>query len=227
MLLRFFGRFEPVLIFSYQFTYGTTFRKQNTPLYPFAMFQFFYRSIASFVSFSPQEKQVIESAFSFRQVPRRFKLIAEGKIARELYFINKGLLRLYYTKDGEEITAFLFREGLFAGSYDSFLRRAPSIQTLETLEDADLLVISYDDLHRLYDLFPKMNTLARKVAEQRFINAQSVLSSYILDSPEERYQKFVAQHSDLLLRVPHHMIASYLGITPVSLSRIRKRLMDG
>jgi CRP/FNR family transcriptional regulator, anaerobic regulatory protein len=64
------------------------------------------------------------------------------------------------------------------------------------------------------------------VAEQRFINAQLLLSSFILDSPEERYRKFEDMHGDLLLRVPHHMIASYLGITPVSLSRIRKRLMQ-
>ncbi|RYZ20118.1 MAG: hypothetical protein EOO10_23570 [Chitinophagaceae bacterium] len=68
--------------------------------------------------------------------------------------------------------------------------------------------------------------MARKVAEQRFINAQLLLSSFILDSPEERYRKFEGQHGDLLLRVPHHIIASYLGITPVSLSRIRKRLME-
>ena len=191
------------------------------------MFQTFYASIAALISFSSQEKQVLESFFTFRQVPKRFKLTEEGKIARELYFINKGLLRLYYTKDGGEITAYIFKEGLFASSYDSFLRRTPSIQTLETLEDADLLVINYEDLHQLYELLPKMNTLARKVAEQRFINAQFVLSSYILDSPEERYRKFAVQHSELLLRVPHHMIASYLGITPVSLSRIRKRLMEG
>jgi len=87
------------------------------------------------------------------------------------------------------------------------------------------LVINYRDLNKLYELIPKMNVLARKVAEQRFINAQLILSSYILDGPEERYRKFEKEHGDLLLRVPHYMIASFLGITPVSLSRIRKRLL--
>lgn len=189
------------------------------------MFESLYGYASQLVRFSNAEKQIIESYFSYRQVPRKFKLTTEGKIARELYFINKGLLRLYYTKDGEEITAYLFREHLFASSYDSFLRQAPGIQTLETLEDSDLLVIQYDDLQKVYNEIPSMQVLARKVAEQRFINAQTILSSYILDSPEERYKKFEAQHGDLLLRVPHHMIASFLGITPVSLSRIRKRLM--
>lgn len=189
------------------------------------MFQTLYRYIQPFVLFTEREKQQLESAFVFRQVPKKFKLAEEGKIAKELYFILKGLVRLYYTKDGEEITGYIFKEGLFASSYESFLRQAPSLQTLETLEDCELLVISYKRLQELYDELPKMQIVARKVAEQRFTNAQLMLSSFILESPEERYKKFEAQHGDLLLRVPHHMIASYLGITPVSLSRIRKRLM--
>lgn len=84
--------------------------------------------------------------------------------------------------------------------------------------------MTFDDLNTLYKKVPRMETLARKIAEQRFINAQLILSSYILDSPEERWKKFEATNGDLLLRVSHHMIASFLGITPVSLSRIRKRL---
>jgi CRP-like cAMP-binding protein len=190
------------------------------------MFHHFYQYTSAIISFTAAEKQIIESAFTFRQVPKKFKLAEEGKIARELFFINKGLVRLYYTRDGEEITGYIFKEHLFASSYDSFLRQAPSIQTLEALEDCDLLVISKKDLDQLYDTLPKMHILARKVAEQRFINAQQLLSSYILDSPEERYRKFQQQHGDLLLRVPQHIIASFLGITPVSLSRIRKRLME-
>lgn len=177
------------------------------------------------IPFTDKEKVILENAFTFRQVPRKFKLTEERKIARELYFIVKGLVRLYYTKEGEEITGYIFKENLFASSYDSFLRKTPGIQTLETLEDCDLLVINYDGLHKLYDALPKFQVLGRKVAEQRFINAQMILSSFILDSPEERYRKFEAQHGDLLLRVPHHIIASYLGITPVSMSRIRKRVM--
>lgn len=188
------------------------------------MFSALFNYCSQLVSFTREEQQIIESYFSVRQVPKKFTLIQNGKIARELYFINKGLLRLYYTKDTEDITAFIFREHLFASSYDSFLRQAPSIQGLDTLEDSELLVITYDDLNTLYKKVPRMETLARKIAEQRFINAQLILSSYILDSPEERWKKFEATNGDLLLRVPHHMIASFLGITPVSLSRIRKRL---
>lgn len=190
------------------------------------MYPAFRTLLSQVVPFNEKELDIIESQFVFRQVPKKFKLVEEGKVATELYFILKGLVRLYYTKDGEEITGFIFRENLFSSSYDSFLRQMPSIQTLETLEDCDLLVITKEGMEKLYDLVPKVNILTRKVAEQRFINSQMILSSFILDSPEERYRKFESQNKDLLLRVPQHMIASYLGITHVSLSRIRKRLKD-
>lgn len=190
------------------------------------MFEKLYQYTSQVIQFTNSEKQILESAFTLLQVPKKFKLAEQGKVAREIYFINSGLIRLYYTKDGEEITGYIFKEGLFASSYDSFLRQLPSIQTLETLEPCELLVLGKADLERLYEALPKMNILVRKVAEQRFINAQMILSSFILDSPEERYRKFAAGHGDLLLRVPHHIIASFLGITPVSLSRIRKRMMN-
>lgn len=190
------------------------------------MFDLIYQYTSQMVNFTDREKAIFEDAFTYRHVPKKFMLVKEGETARELYFINRGLLRLYYTKEGEEITAFIFREGLFASSLDSFLQQSPGIQSLDTLEDCDLLVLTFDRLQELYEKLPKMNILTRKVAEQRFINAQRILSSFILDSPEERYRKFEAQNKDLLQRVPQHIIASYLGITPVSLSRIRKRIIS-
>jgi CRP-like cAMP-binding protein len=188
------------------------------------MFEALHRMVSHFVRFTDDEKRIFEQAFTVRHIPRKFTLIKEGQIARELFFINTGMLRLYYNKQGEEITGFIFREHLFSGSYESFIRQEPGIQYLESLEDCELLVLSYDNLNHLYEILPKVNIMTRKIAEQRFINAQKILSSFLLDSPEQRYCKFADEHADLLLRVPHHIIASYLGITPVSMSRIRNRL---
>lgn len=187
------------------------------------MFDALHQLVSQFVLFTAREKQQFEQAFTFLEIPKNFKLVRQGQVATDLYFINKGLIRLYYTKGDEEITGFIFQEHLFASSYDSFLRKVPSIQTLESLEPCELLVLSYDRMQELYETLPKINILTRKVAEQRFINSQMILSSFLLDSPEERYLKFEAQHRALLQRVPQKIIASYLGITPVSLSRIRKR----
>lgn len=190
------------------------------------MFDELFKSVSIFINFSPAEKRIFQNAFSFREVPKNFTLISEGQVANELYFIKKGILRLYYNNDGEFITGYIFREHLFASSYESFLQSTPGIQYLETLEDCELLVLTKEKLDELYQSMPRINILTRKIAEQRFLNAQQILSSFILDSPETRYQKFAQKNKDLFLRVPHHIIASYLGITPVSLSRIRKRLME-
>ena len=173
-----------------------------------------------------REKALFEQALIFRQVPAKYYLVKAGDISTELYFIQKGLVRFFYPKDGEEITGFIFKEGMFASSFDSVLTQSPSQQVLETLEDCDLLVIPYAKLDALCQEVPQINTLVRKVLEQRFVNAQRVLASFILDNPEQRYVKFLAQHADLQQRVPQHIIASYLGITPVSLSRIRKRISE-
>ena len=176
------------------------------------------------IALSDPEWQMISGKFDPIEVPKRTLLIREGEVATRLYFITKGLLRIFYTKEDAEITGFIFSEGLFAGCYESFLLRSKSNQTLEALEDCRLLVIDHAALQTLYDEVPKLHIVTRMIAEQRFINGQRILSSHLLDNPEERYRKFADQYADLLLRVPQHIIASFLGITPVSLSRIRNRI---
>lgn len=190
------------------------------------MFSALHHLVSHFITLTPNERFLFEQCFTFKQVPKNFVLVKEGDVAKEIYFINKGLMRLYYNKDGEHITGFIFREHLFAGSYDSFLQQLPGNQYLETIEPCELLCLTKEKMDMLYEELPKINILTRKIAEQRFINGQQVLSSFLLDSPEERYLKFERVHGDLFLRVPHHIIASYLGITPVSLSRIRKRIEE-
>lgn len=189
------------------------------------MFDELFQFVSDFINLTPEEKIIFQNAFYFKEVPKNQTLITEGQVANELYFINKGLLRLFYFNEGSYVTAYIFRDHLFASSYESFLQASPSNQYLETLEDCELLILTRDKLDELYEELPKINILTRKIAEQRFINAQKILSSFILDSPEVRYKKFVASNNDLLQRVPQHIIASFLGITSVSLSRIRKRLM--
>ncbi|WKN40767.1 Crp/Fnr family transcriptional regulator [Tunicatimonas pelagia] len=175
---------------------------------------------------SASELTYLENQCVYREVPKRFLLIEEGTVAQEVYFINQGCLRLFYPREGEEITAFIFLENLFATSLESLLQQTPSQQCLETLEDSELLVISYENLMKVYNYSVNFQIMARRITEQRFINAQRILSSHILDSPEERYQKLLATQPAWFQRVPQHYIASFLGITPVSLSRIRKRMSE-
>ena len=190
------------------------------------MFQLLRKTVLSIAPLTEQELRFLEQQFVYRDVPRKFTLVEEGQTARELYFINRGCLRFYYNREGDEVTGFIFTEGLFATSLDSFLQQEPSSQVIETLEDCELLVIRHDKLQQLYEHSVNFQVFGRRLAEQRLVNAQRILSSYILDSPEERYQKLVATQPEWLQRVPQHYLASFLGITPVSLSRIRKRISE-
>nr|WP_280842372.1 Crp/Fnr family transcriptional regulator [Rhodohalobacter sp. SW132] len=168
----------------------------------------------------------IESRFKFKHVPAKTYLTSLGEIEREAYFIIQGIVRLFcLNPKKEDITIFLFKENYFASSYHSFITQTPSSQALETLEDTTLLSINKKALDELYRLVPKMNLITRVIADQRFINSQAIFTSQIMLTAEERYLQFEKNHGDLLLRVPHHIIASFLGITPVSMSRIRKRLI--
>lgn len=115
---------------------------------------------------------------------------------------------------------------MFASSLESMLSGKASSQVLESLEECELLVLPFTELQKLYDSVPKMNVLVRKVLESRMINAQKVVASFVLNRPEDRYREFLEKQPELLNRVPHHLLSSYLGMTPVSFSRIRKRIAD-
>ncbi len=168
----------------------------------------------------------VASAFIEKEFPRKTVLLSAGTVAREVYFLVAGCLRLYYEKDGTDRSAFFFTEGQFAGAYDSFITQMPSPHFVETLEPCRVLAISYDGLQRLYEQVPAMNELVRKVMENRFVALHQLFTAFILDSPEERYTYLLHHRPDLLHRIPQHHLATYLGITPISLSRIRKRIMN-
>ncbi|MEM9022620.1 MAG: Crp/Fnr family transcriptional regulator [Bacteroidota bacterium] len=178
------------------------------------------------IELTEEDLTLIDKVLEVRQVPKKTILVEEGRTMREIYFVSKGCIRLFYNKDGEEITGLFFTENQFAASLDSFLRQVPSTQVLETLEPCELLVLHYNQLQWVYRKFPKFERMGRLVVEQRYVIAQQMLSSYILHSPEERYQQLMTEQPELLQRIPQHYIASYLGITPVSLSRIRKRIFS-
>ena len=113
---------------------------------------------------------------------------------------------------------------MFAGSAESFYTQQSSTQVLEALEDSELLVITRDSLNYLYETIPRMNVFGRKLLEQRMAFAQKVVAALIIHKPEDRYIAYRELHPELENRIPQHILASYMGITPVSLSRIRRRI---
>ena len=177
-----------------------------------------------FTNFNDSELEIFMPYFETRMFKKKSILLDIGKISNEVFYIIKGCIRLYCEKDREELSTYFFTENMFAGSYDSFLSRRPSKVAIESLEECEVLVLSYEAQEDLYKVFPKMNEFIRKAIEQRFVLLHDLFISYLLNSPEERYITLLNDRPDLLQRIPQHQIASFLGITAVSLSRIRNRI---
>jgi CRP-like cAMP-binding protein len=181
-------------------------------------------SINQMTGFTDSDLGSVLKHFETKSIKKKTNILEAGTTAKEVYFILNGCIRLFYKKDGEDISAYFFTEKMFAGAYDSFISQKPSRHSIETLEDCEVLAISYKALQELFIEFPKMNEFVRKVLEERFVSLHELFTSQILDSPEERYLKLLKERPDIIQRIPQHQIATFLGITPVSLSRIRNRV---
>ena len=177
-----------------------------------------------FTDFNDSELEIIMPYFEFKTFKKKAILLDIEKVSNEVYYLIKGCIRLYCEKNGEELSTYFFTENMFAGSYDSFLSRKQSKVAIETLEDCEVLVLTHEAQEKLYNEFPKMNEFIRKAIEQRFVLLHDLFISYLLNSPEERYIMLQKDRPELLKRIPQHQIASFLGVTRVSLSRIRNRL---
>ena len=181
-------------------------------------------SLKEITGFSDNELVIVLKYFENKYLIKKTNLLQAGKIANEVYFIVNGCIRLFCEKDGADLSTYFFTEQMFAGAYDSFISRKPSRHSIETLEDCQVLTLSFQSLQELYIVFPKMNEFVRKSIEERFVILHDLFTDYVLNSPEERYLNLQKERPDLLNRISQHQIASFLGITPVSLSRIRNRV---
>ncbi len=156
-------------------------------------------------------------------VPARTLLLEEGRVADRLYLIRKGCLRLFFCNDGKEVTFQFFFEGDFVASFDSLHKRQPSLFSLESIEAAELSAIKREDFYALVERVPALRRAWEEKLIERFRVYQLLFLSRIKNTPRQRYEELLKEHPDIVRRVPQHYIASYLGITPVSLSRIRNR----
>lgn len=166
----------------------------------------------------------IKEMFTEIQVPPKTTLLGEGEIANYLYFINQGCLRLWFNDDGRDITFQFFFEQQEVSSFESFFHNEPSLFNLETIESSQLTMIKKDDYQKILNMFPELKEYSTQLMAERFVHYTKLFLSRMKNSPEQRYVELCSQKSRILKRVPNHYIASYLGITPVSLSRIRKRI---
>ncbi len=177
------------------------------------------------VSPTEDEWAVFREAFRERRIDRNQVYLHAGDVAGSVGFVASGLFRIVYTVDGDERTKDFQHEGQFTGSLASLLIGAPARFSVVAMEPSVLLEIKRERLFDLSDRFPVWDRMRRNYAEQLFLYKEAREASLLLDSPEERYLQFIRERPDLLQRVPLRHIASYLGITPEALSRIRRRTL--
>ena len=182
------------------------------------------RSIRSLIDLTQEEVECINRLFKEKEIKKGDFFLADGQVCRHAGFIVKGLVRYYINHDGEEKTYEFGQENNFVCNYESFLPQTPSTKIIQALEDSEILQISYADLQIFYQSVRGAERFARLVIEQVFVQLLQALSSLYTDIPEYRYKKLLKEHPDLLQRVSQYHIASYVGVKPQSLSRIRKRI---
>jgi CRP-like cAMP-binding protein len=161
--------------------------------------------------------------FKRREIPAKTVLLKEGQISQHAYFIEKGCVRSWFNHQGKDITFQFFFEGEVVSSIESFRTNQPSLFTLESMEPSVIHSISKKDFRFVLDNSPAIKEQVEEQTFQRLIFYQRLFLSRIKDNPQKRYEELAKQRPEILQRVPQHYVASYLGITPVSLSRIRNR----
>ena len=159
----------------------------------------------------------------YLSIPTKTILLEEGKVAEKLYIIREGCLRLFFYNEGKDITFQFFFEGDIVSSFDSLYKRTPSLFYLESIESAELMVIRRADFFNLINNDLSFRQLYEEKLIDRFHVYQQLFLSRIKNTPQQRYEELLKEYPNIIQRIPQHYITSYLGITSVSLSRIRNR----
>ena len=169
------------------------------------------------------QAELIRNTFVPKKIRKRQYFLQEGQVCKYSAFIVKGAMRQYSVDDkGAEHFVHLFIENVWAFDRESFVMLTPSVYNIDAWEDTEMLLITRADYLNLLSAIPAIVEMSRKLDERNIIATQKRLNSSISLSAEKRYTDFTSKHPEFLQRFPQHIIASYLGITKETLSRIRK-----
>lgn len=176
---------------------------------------------------SESDFEIIKSHFSYKKIRKKQYFLQEGDVCKHFAFILKGAMRQYYIDEkGAEHFVQLAIENWWAGDRESWAMLSPSRYNIDAWEDSELLLISNADVVKLSQLFPALGEMMRKMDERNNIATQKRITSAISYTAERRYADFASEYPDLLQRFPQHVIASYIGMTKDTLSRVRKQMLQ-
>jgi CRP-like cAMP-binding protein len=156
-----------------------------------------------------------------RRLGRKEILLKAGHVSRSICFINSGLLRCFYIKDEHEVCSWFMKEGDVIVSVESFFGQKQSYESIQAIEESEVFCISHTELEHIYKTYPEFNFISRILLQKYYTLSEQRLYSLRMQRSQERYDYLMEHHGELILRVPAKHIASYLGITEVTLSKIK------
>ncbi len=181
--------------------------------------------ISKYISLTEEEKDVILSLDLFRSVKKGETLLKEGQNSKDSYFVLKGCIRTYYIIDGEEKTTAFYTE-MDALTPHCVVNKTPSDYFISCVEDSIITVSNSDMEVEINSKFPKFDIMCRMLSEELLAKQRIDFDEFKTSSPEQRYLNLLQTRPDLIQRVPQHQLASFLGIKPQSLSRLRARILE-
>ena len=190
----------------------------------FLHMQRLFTHLREYHSLSPEAENALLDCFKQEVLPKNELLLAEGKICRHLYFLEQGALRGFYNLDGKEITYWFAFEEDFVTSFHSFTTQQPAVENIQLLEGSILWSISKETLTDLFNRFHEIERLVRIAYEKYYIRLEERFVNAQFKTAAERYEQLLQQTPHILERVPLGQVASYLGISQETLSRIRSRI---
>jgi CRP-like cAMP-binding protein len=184
-----------------------------------------FETISKTVTLSEADKEVIRKNSYLKKLKKHQFFLQEGDVSRSSGFVNKGCLKTYSTdKNGDEHIFQFAIEGWWVSDMYSFLTGEPATYSIEALEDSEIVFMDPESRERILEQVPGFERFMRILLEKNYVAGQRRVNSMLGNSAEERYLAFIKTYPQIVQRVPQHSIASYLGIAPESLSRIRKQL---
>jgi CRP-like cAMP-binding protein len=187
------------------------------------MHQLILSNFAMHIQLSSVEQEQVLALLQRKMVPKRTSLLQAGKIDRDIYFVNRGCLRMFYTdKEGIEYTISFYPENWWACDIVSFFKEKPAVNTIQALEDSEVYYMSLSRLEELFLEIPKFERFFRILTQNGFDLYQKRITSNLSKTAEERYLEFRKLYPGLESRIAQKHIATYLGITPAYLSMMRK-----
>jgi len=179
-----------------------------------------------FVDLDKEEVSYLVNNLPVAEFKKDAFLLKKGMISKNFFFIVSGCIRMFYEDGCVEKTAFFYEENDFVSAYKSFTKQTPSESNFQAIEDTFVICISHETAQDLLSKFPKFQFLARMAMEKELIIYQEIVSTFVNLNAEQRYKRLLERKPQLIQRIPLYHLATYIGVSAETLSRIRKRISE-